>query len=98
MIVDYKIPLFELRGPAGELWVLWADGRTTGFPDGTRVLNRAAPLIHVLLGKQKIPGPHAADQHAETFPALGLDAGIGAEGTCQRAGARTEVDGDDVLS
>lgn len=46
-------PLFALRGPNGEEWALWADGRATGFPVGTVVVNRAAPILHFLLGKSK---------------------------------------------
>lgn len=41
-------PLFELRGPNGEAWTLWEDGRVAGFPDGTVVINRAKPVLDEL--------------------------------------------------
>ena len=57
-------PLFELRGPGGQLWKLFANGRCDGFPSGTLVINRAAPPVHVLhavIRKQQIPSPHVPD-------------------------------------
>jgi len=98
MNIDYETPLFELRGPAGETWALWADGRATGFPEGAVVVNRAAPLLHALLAKQNIPGPGATDEHGETLFPGGFDAGIGAKGASQSLGSGGEVHGDDVLA
>ena len=72
--------LFELRGPDGEIWKLWADGRAEGFPTGTTLMNKAAPILYGLLAKQQIPGAGAADQHREAFSSLGLDAGVRTEG------------------
>ena len=48
--------LFEFRGPGGEVWKVWADGRFEGFPGGTVIVNKAAPLLHSLLSKQCGPG------------------------------------------
>lgn len=31
-------PLFDIRGPNGEHWMLWSDGRVRGFAAGTQVL------------------------------------------------------------
>ncbi len=41
-------PLFELRGPAGEVWRLYTDGHMDGFPPGTILVNRAKPLLDAL--------------------------------------------------
>ena len=46
-------PMFDLRGPDGEIWMLYEDGTITGFPDGTRILNRAIPLLNSLRGRIK---------------------------------------------
>jgi len=43
--------LFELRGPAGEVWRLYLDGRAEGFPAGTAVQNMAFPLWCALVGE-----------------------------------------------
>lgn len=45
--------LFELRGPGGEVWRLYLDGRTEGFPAGTTVANHVLPLTSRLLGEMK---------------------------------------------
>lgn len=37
--------LFELHGKDGHVWRLFEDGRAEGFPQGTVVLNGAAPLL-----------------------------------------------------
>jgi hypothetical protein len=50
--------LFELRGPDGQMWRLYLDGRIEGFPLGTTVVNHALPLVSRLVGeveKQAIP-------------------------------------------
>ena len=52
--------LFEFRGPGGEVWKVWADGRFEGLPGGTVIVNKAAPLLHSLLSKQHGPGTAAA--------------------------------------
>jgi len=52
--------LFELRGPGGEVWKLWADGRAEGFPPGTVLMNKAAPILHALLSKKYVPDSHVA--------------------------------------
>lgn len=44
-------PLFELHGPDGSLWRLYADGRYEGFPEGTWIVNMAAILIQALEGR-----------------------------------------------
>lgn len=31
---------FEVRGPDGRVWKIYADGRTEGFPDGSVIFNR----------------------------------------------------------
>ncbi|OJW95509.1 hypothetical protein [Thiobacillus sp. 65-1402] len=46
-------PLFELRGPDGAVWMLYEDGRATGFPDGTVIVNRAKPQLDLLRGRIK---------------------------------------------
>ena len=51
-VLASKEPMFELRSPTGEVWKLFANGQAEGFPEGTRLTNRAAPLIHLLLGAQ----------------------------------------------
>ena len=33
-------PLFIIRPPQGRAYVIWADGTTSGFPDGSVVVNR----------------------------------------------------------
>ncbi len=43
--------LFELRGPSGEVWRLYLDGRAEGFPEGTVVANHALPLASRMLGE-----------------------------------------------
>lgn len=45
--------LFELRGPDGHVWRLYLDGRTDGFPAGTAIENRAAPLWCALVGASR---------------------------------------------
>ena len=52
--------LFELHGPDGQLWKLWANGRTEGFPCGTILVNGAAPLLAALLAKQNSPDAHVS--------------------------------------
>ncbi|WP_423459943.1 hypothetical protein [Ottowia sp. VDI28] len=42
--------LFELLGPDGEVWRLYLDGRTEGFPQGTVMQNFAFPLWCTLVG------------------------------------------------
>lgn len=42
--------LFELRGPDGQVWRLYLDGRADGFPAGTIIENRAFPLWCFLVG------------------------------------------------
>lgn len=43
--------LFELRGPDGQVWRLYLDGRSEGFPAGTAIENRAHPLWCALTGE-----------------------------------------------
>ena len=43
--------LFELRGPDGQEWRLYLDGRVEGFPPGTALVNRALPLVSRLVGE-----------------------------------------------
>ena len=63
-VLASKEPMFELRSPTGEVWKLFANGKVEGFPEGTRLTNRAAPLIHLFLGasfgKQNAPSHLAA--------------------------------------
>lgn len=33
-------PLFIIRPPQGRAYVIWSDGTTSGFPDGSVVVNR----------------------------------------------------------
>ena len=42
--------LFELRGPDGQVWRLYLDGRADGFPAGTIIENRAHPLWSAFVG------------------------------------------------
>lgn len=42
-------PLFELHGKDGHKWLLYEDGRVTGFPEGTLVVNRARGRLSALL-------------------------------------------------
>lgn len=51
--------LFELRGPDGQVWRLYLDGRAEGFPPGTAMENRALPLWCALVGK--VGGKAAVD-------------------------------------
>jgi len=44
--------LFELRGPDGHVWKLYANGTAEGFPVGTVIINNAIPVIDALLSKQ----------------------------------------------
>ena len=46
-------PWFELRGPGGEVWMLYKDGTATGFPEGTLIVNRAISQFYLLLGRIK---------------------------------------------
>lgn len=55
--------LFELHGPNGEIWKLYANGFVEGFPHGTIVVNHAMPLIHALVAQQ-IPCANIADKQA----------------------------------
>lgn len=43
--------LFELCSPGGQVWTLQLDGTVTGFPEGTQVVNRALPLVGLLVGE-----------------------------------------------
>lgn len=43
--------LFELRGPDGQVWRLYLDGRTDGFPAGTLIENYAFPRWMALKGE-----------------------------------------------
>lgn len=47
--------MFELRGPGGEAWLLYLDGRFEGFPQGTIILNHALPTVNRLLGEMLRP-------------------------------------------
>lgn len=40
--------LFELRTKDGHLYRIYLDGRYEGFPDGTYIVNKAAPLFYEL--------------------------------------------------
>ena len=40
--------MFEVIGPDGHRWALYADGRIYGFPDGSYLLNHALPALTVL--------------------------------------------------
>ncbi len=57
--------LFELRGPDGREWRLYENGRATGFPDGTTIVNRAKPLLDSMRGEKQVPGSRVADQQPE---------------------------------
>ena len=46
-------PTFELHGPDGKTWMIYEDGTTTGFPDGTVIVNRAKPQLDLLRGRIK---------------------------------------------
>lgn len=46
-------PLFTLHGPDGHVWKLFENGRAEGFPEGTRITNRAA-LVLALLRSQEV--------------------------------------------
>lgn len=54
--------MFELRGPGGEVWRLYLDGRFEGFPQGTIILNHALPTVNRLLGEMLRPVQGAASQ------------------------------------
>jgi len=43
--------LFELRGPDGNVWRLYLDGRTEGFPAGTIVSNFALAAHARMIGE-----------------------------------------------
>ena len=47
------LPLFELRDRDGNAWMLYEDGRITGFPDGTVIVNRARPAFDLFRGRIK---------------------------------------------
>ena len=53
-------PMFDLRGPNGEVWTLRADGAVSGFPTGTVVVNHAAPLLAAMIGKMVKEGARVA--------------------------------------
>ena len=36
---------FEVRGPHGEIWRVYEDGRVSGFPDGSVILNRIPIML-----------------------------------------------------
>lgn len=57
--------LFELRGPNGQEWRLYENGRATGFPEGTVIVNRAKPLLDSMRGEKQVPGAGVADKQAE---------------------------------
>ena len=57
--------LFELRGPDAQEWRLYENGRVTGFPEGTIVVNRAKPLLDSMRGEKQVPGARVSDQQAE---------------------------------
>ena len=61
--------LFELRGPDGHVWTLTLDGRCTGFPEGTIMMNLALPLTLALIGKMKIQGAALAAQASNSVEA-----------------------------
>ena len=61
--------LFELRGPDGHVWTLTLDGRCTGFPEGTTMMNLALPLTLALVGKMKIQGAALAAQASNSVEA-----------------------------
>ena len=77
--------LFELRGPDGHTWTLTLDGRCTGFPPGTTMMNLALPLTLALVGKMKRQGvgltAEATDAARASGPKLGLCASSGAPST-----------------
>ncbi len=45
---DIEQPLFELHGKDGHMWKIYEDGRATGFPDGTLVVNKARGELNSL--------------------------------------------------
>ena len=50
--------LFELRGPDGQEWKLFANGEACGFPEGTFMINHAWPLfcaLRCLARKEDLP-------------------------------------------
>lgn len=56
------LPLFEMCDKAGNTWTVYEDGRTTGFPDGTVIVNRAIPAFNLLRGRIKqLQTPLVAD-------------------------------------
>lgn len=59
--------MFELRGPSGEVWRLYLNGRVEGFPDGTLLINRALPLVQRLVSEKQIPSAHIASQQAQAL-------------------------------
>lgn len=53
--------LFELHGPCGLKWRLRLDGSFEGFPESTRVVNFALPLVQSLINSA---GPRQAQTNA----------------------------------
>ena len=47
-------PLFTLHGPDGHVWKLFENGRVEGFPEGTVVINGAAPVLATLRSAGKV--------------------------------------------
>lgn len=57
------VALFELHGPEGQVWKLFANGTYSGFPDGTFVVNNAHPTINLLRARiEKLQAALIPDQ------------------------------------
>ncbi|GEM_PF-4076642 len=56
--------MFELRGPGGELWRLFSDGRTEGFPAGTLLVNYCLPHVARVIGEVHRKGISLATEQA----------------------------------
>ena len=54
--------LFEVRGPDGQAWKLYLDGRVEGFPAGAVMVNHALPLVNALIGEVLRPIARATSQ------------------------------------
>ena len=68
-------PLFTLHGPDGHVWKVFENGRATGFPDGTVILNHAAALLNLL--RSKIGAETLREMNVDSALIAGRQAGGG---------------------
>lgn len=62
--------LFELRSPDGNVWKVYLDGQTEGFPEGTVVINHAKPYVDAIFSANQLQQLTQKDSVALTYQAL----------------------------